>query len=93
MTTTTTGTPLSCPPSAVRDMILTWTDSAGEFLVFPGDLIVHAGRWKILASAERGTLPNGAAVVHVDVEGNWLPCCFPADSLVAVCRYDTGEGA
>lgn len=89
--TTTTGTPVTCPPSAVHDMITTWTDSAGGLLVFPGDLIVHAGRWETVTRAETGKLGNGDDVVHVGVAGNWLPCCYPAGHLVAVRRYDTGE--
>lgn len=83
--------PGGCPPSAVHDVIVTWTDSDGALNVGAGDLILHAGRLDIVTRAETGLLPNGDACVHVSVAGSWLPCCFPAENLVAVRRYDTGE--
>ena len=43
--TITTETPVACPPSAVADMVLTWTTGNGEPLVFEGDLIVHDGEF------------------------------------------------
>ena len=41
--TTTTETPVSCPPSAVHDMTTEWVASDGSLNVGRGDLIVQAG--------------------------------------------------
>lgn len=90
--TTTTETPVSCPPSAVHDMITEWVASDGSLNVGLGDLIVHAGRWDTVTRVSTGKLGNGDDVVHIHVASSWMPCCFPADHLVAVRRYDVDEG-
>ena len=90
--TTTTETPVSCPPSAVHDMT---TDVDRQRRLperRPGDLIVHAGRWDTVTRVSTGKLGNGDDVVHIHVASSWMPCCFPADHLVAVRRYDVDEG-
>jgi hypothetical protein len=89
--TTTTETPLSCPPSAVHDMILTWTDSTGSLLVFPGDLVA-VGRTLECVTAIAYEPPEDEAV-RVELEGWDMQHCESPGNLVAVRRYDAGEGA
>lgn len=78
--------PAACAPSAVADMILTWTTGNGEPLVFEGDLIVYSGEFfrveHIQASAIDGwfrvRLDDGRTITAIGYE------------QVAVRRYTEG---
>jgi hypothetical protein len=76
----------SCPPSAVHDMILTWTDSAGSLLVFPGDLVA-VGRTLECVTAIAYEPPEDEAV-RVELAGWDTVHCESPGNLVAVRRYD-----
>jgi hypothetical protein len=88
--TTTAETTVSCPPSAVHDMITTWTDSDGNLLVFPGDLVA-VGRTLECVEAIAYDPPDDEAV-RVTLEGWDVVHCESPGNLVAVRRYDTDEG-
>jgi hypothetical protein len=85
--TTAIVTERTCPPSAVADKILTWTDSEGELLVFPGDLVLDCGHFAIIHSISDAHWPTEQIVEFSD--GRQI--CVTRDSHVAVRRYDTGE--
>jgi hypothetical protein len=87
--TTTTETTVSCPPSAVHDMIVTWTDSAGKLLVFPGDLVLVGAALECVEAIAYE--PPDDEAVRVNLVGWDLTHCEPAGALVAVRRYDTGQ--
>ena len=83
MTTTTTETTVTCPPSAVHDMIVEWGDREH---VAAGDLVVHEGQWAIVARIDPYDefTPDCFAVM---LEGGSRFRAW-GDSLVAVRRYD-----
>jgi len=85
--TTTTGTPVTCPPSAVHDMIVQW------FLVAEGDLVLHDGQFHVL---ERmwPTLRGNGSEVGIELLREGVPRRYVVDSnaWTAVRRYDTREG-
>jgi len=89
MTTTSQARP-ACPPSAVHDMITTWTDSAGTLLVFPGDLIVWVSEFRLVLTIEPHPSETGVMVL-LDGGMPWPTFCR-GDGIVAVRRYDTREG-
>jgi hypothetical protein len=84
--------PAACPPSAVTDTVVPWTDRDGLLNVAPGDLVLHAGRFERVTAIEPAEWigERGRAGVRVEVTGVMLHCSFPADSLVAVRRYTEG---
>ena len=84
-----TSHPATCPPSSVHDMIATWTDSAGNLLVFPGDLVLLGTLECVEAIAYE---PPADEAVRVDLAGWSMTHCESPGGLVAVRRYDTGEG-
>ena len=71
-------------------MITTWTDSAGNLLVFPGDLVL-VGTTLECVKAIAFDPPEDEAV-RVDLEGRTFTHCVPRGGYVAVRRYDTEEG-
>lgn len=85
--TTTTGTPVTCPPSAVHDMITTWTDSAGNLLVFPGDLVLVGAALECVEAIAYE--PPEDEAVRVELEGRGVTHCVSPGTPVAVRRYDT----
>ena len=78
----------ACPPSSVHDMIVTWTDSAGKLLVFPGDLVLIGETMQCVEAIAYD--PPEDEAVRVGLEGWDLTHCVTASALVAVTRYDTG---
>ena len=79
--TTTSETTVTCPPSAVHDMIVPWPEvGEGDLVVIDGEfrlitgLIIFAGEPLMWFDGSR----SGAGV---------LPC----GTYAAVRRYDTGE--
>jgi hypothetical protein len=89
---TTTETPVSCPPSAVHDMITTWTDGAGSLLVFPGDLVLVGTTLECVEAIAYEPPEDEAVRVELEGRGGLTHCESPGN-LVAVCRYDTGDAA
>lgn len=87
--TTTTGTPVTCPPSAVHDMITTWTNGDGSINVQPGDLIVWAGDFRLVLTIEPHRVVAGVMVL-LDGGMPWPTFCR-GDGVIAIRRYDTGE--
>lgn len=81
MTTTTPETTLSCPPSAVVNLILAWPE-VGE-----GDLILWDGEFHLVTGKSDY---DGEPLVWLDGEGGMGT--IPLGTYVAVRRYDTGEG-
>lgn len=85
--TTSTETPVSCPPSSVHDMIIPWSE-VGE-----ADLIVWDGEFRpvgrVVAPRLCGLDEGVWAVGFSDVPGE---VCIPVGTYVAVRRYDTDEG-
>jgi hypothetical protein len=79
--TTATETPVSCPPSAVHDQILPWSE-VGE-----GDLVVWDGEFRLIT---RLISYCGEPLLWFDgfVAG---PGDIPVGTYVAVRRYDTDE--
>ena len=77
--------PVSCPPSAVVDMILPWSE------VSEGDLILWHGEIRpVERVAPYGRRDEGVwAVGFSDVPGE---VCIPVGTYAAVRRYDTEEG-
>lgn len=85
MTTTTpvTQAPGSCPPSAVVDMIVPWTE-VGE-----GDLVLWDGEFRLV---ERNWIWHGPNVRLVQLDGDRDGHgTIPYGTYAAVRRYDTGE--
>jgi hypothetical protein len=80
--TTTTGTPVTCPPSAVRDMIIEWPG------VREGDLIIWDGEFRLIT---RLIDYDGDPLMWFD-GSKAGPGVFPRGTYAAVRRYDTGEG-
>lgn len=77
-------TPVSCPPSAVHDMIIPWAE------VRDGDLVLNfRGELGVATVMPQGHAwcPEGHASVCID--GQWFTP--RKDRLTAVRRYDTGE--
>ena len=89
-TTTTTKVPVTCPPSSVHDMITEWTDSDGNLNVYPGDLIVHEGKFTTIEAITLGAY-LGRPHARVRLTGRRAPIVVRTHELVAVRRYDTGE--
>jgi hypothetical protein len=87
--TITTETPVSCPPSTVHDAITTWTSGDGSLNVQPGDLIVWVSDFRLVLTIEPHPSETGVMVLLDDMP--WPTFCR-GDGLVAVRRYDTGEG-
>ena len=94
-TTTTTETPVTCPPSDVAAEILYWTESDGTLNVHAGDLVLYgdaprsAELWLVTAiSTWRGLF--GRPLVRVEFRDLSGPRFFNADSRTAVCRYLEG---
>jgi hypothetical protein len=83
--TTTTETPVPCPPSAVHDMITTWTNGDGSLNIQPGDLIVWVSDFRLVLTIEPHASETGVMVL-LD-ESLWPTFCR-GDGLVAVRRYD-----
>jgi hypothetical protein len=79
--TTTTQTPLTCPPSAVHDMIVPWAE------VGAGDLVLSRGRLRLVVVVDNSR-SHAPAFVLDDGETVWRD----PDSLAAVRRYDVSEG-
>jgi hypothetical protein len=78
--------PVSCPPSAVHDMIVTWDE------VRDGDLVLNfRGELGVATVLPQGHAwcPEGRASVCID--GQWFTP--RKDRLTAVRRYDTGKSA
>ena len=92
--TTTTETPVTCPPSDVAAEILYWTESDGTLNVHAGDLVLHgetarsAELWLVTAiSTWQGLF--GRPLVRVefrDLGGRGFQCRL----ATAVCRYLEG---
>jgi hypothetical protein len=78
-----------CPPSAVADQILTWTDSTGTLLVFPGDLVLIGDHLELVDDI--GYSPPDDEAVRVTLAGWPLTHCVSARGMVAVRRYVEGE--
>ena len=79
--TTTTETPVSCPPSAVHDMIIPWAE------VRDGDLVLNfRGELGVATVMPQGHAwcPEGHASVCID--GQWFTP--RKDRLTAVRRCD-----
>ena len=89
--TSTTETTVTCPPSSVHDMIVTWTDSAGKLLVFPADLIVHEGKFATVEGITLAVGVLGRSLARVRLTGRSCLVVVRTHELVAVRRYDTGE--
>lgn len=87
--TTTSETPVSCPPSAEHDMITTWTNGDGSLNIQPGDLIVWVSDFRIVLTIEPHPSETGVMVL---LDGMPWPTFCRGDGLVAVRRYDTDEG-
>lgn len=85
MTTTTPETPVSCPPSAVHDMIVTWEEvRTGDLVLnFRGELDVA-----VVPSSRHDWCPEDR--VSLCVGGQWFTP--RKDRLTAVRRYDVDEG-
>ena len=82
-----TGTPVTCPPSAVRDMIVCWDE------VREGDLALHRGVLRPVSAAYLHHRPRIGERVHVEFRDlQHEPFWFERDRLTAVRRYDTGTG-
>lgn len=85
-----------CPPSAVVDLIVAWANGDGSFNVAAGDLVVHDGRFEVIAELDPYEGPFGYSATWVRFEGNvnqWGKLTtheVQRDGLVAVRRYTTG---
>ena len=87
--TTTTETPVSCPPSAVHDQIVPW------FEVYEGDLVVYDGQFHRLermwplCSDRLGAEWVGIYLLR---EGVRFRTSVNSNDLTAVRRYDVDGG-
>ena len=86
---TTIGTPRACPPSAVHDMIVTWTSSDGSLNIHPGDLILWVSDFRVVLTIEPHASETGVMVL---TDGMPWPTFCLGDGIVAVRRYDVSEG-
>lgn len=86
MTTTQTSALVTCPPSAVADMIVRWDE------VRTGDLVLNfSGELDVATVMPQGHAwcPEGRASICIG--GQWFTP--RKDRLTAVRRYDTSEEA
>jgi hypothetical protein len=84
MTTTDAQTETrTCPPSAVHDMILPWSD------VREGDLVLAGGQLYLVREITNALAPGW---LEIGLEGSLMELRKEHDHLTAVRRYDTGEG-
>jgi hypothetical protein len=79
MTTTSQTAKPTCPPSAVHDQILPWSD------VRDGDLIVWDGEFRLVVGISPMDSGNDAMVFDAEHPGGIIPC----GTYAAVRRYDT----
>ena len=92
--TTTTETSVSCPPSAVHDMIVRWQDVREGDLVLLGDELTVAEEVRVYQDIwNRDT---GETFTRVDIssrsDNGYLGCSERhGDRYTAVRRYETGE--
>ena len=74
-------TPVTCPPSAVVDMIVEWEDAA------VGDLVLQAGEFQVIA---RKADYDGEPVLWFEGGDSGMGT-IPCGTYAAVRRYDVGE--
>jgi hypothetical protein len=78
--TTATVTERTCPPSALHDQILPWSD------VREGDLIVWDGEFRLITC-----MFDYAGKPMMWFDGSKVGGVVPCGTYAAVRRYDTGE--
>ena len=89
--TTTTATPVTCPPSAVCDMIIRWQDVAEGDLVLLDDCLILAVRVEVYQSpwGDGTTFPQ-TNIYHVLDNGFTVSSERHGDRYTAVRRYVEG---